>query len=150
MEADKRFDEEATPWVEQVGLHPRAYLYHNFLTPSERAHLVRLAAPKLRRSTVVGHGGAGVVDDIRTRLAVLPRAAFPKRRQGLATAHALPWYRRKRLTESSSNCLLSFRSYGMFIRRLADPVVARIERRISLWTQLPVENQEDIQASMRS
>jgi hypothetical protein len=42
------------------------------------------------------------------------------------------------------------RSYGMFIRRLADPVVARIERRISLWTHLPIENQEDIQASMRS
>ncbi|EFJ45289.1 prolyl 4-hydroxylase, partial [Volvox carteri f. nagariensis] len=101
-EADKQFDEEATPWVEQVGLHPRAYLFHNFLTKAERAHMVRLAAPKLKRSTVVGNDGEGVVDEIRT-------------------------------------------SYGMFIRRLADPVITRIEKRISLWTHLPIEHQEDIQ-----
>ncbi|PNW86388.1 hypothetical protein CHLRE_02g084450v5 [Chlamydomonas reinhardtii] len=101
-EADKQFEEDATPWVQQVGLHPRAYYFHNFLTKAERAHLVRVAAPKLKRSTVVGGKGEGVVDDIRT-------------------------------------------SYGMFIRRLSDPVVTRIEKRISLWTHLPVEHQEDIQ-----
>ena len=88
--------------MQQVGLHPRAYYFHNFLTKAERGHLVKLAAPKLKRSTVVGNDGEGVVDNIRT-------------------------------------------SYGMFIRRLQDPVVARIEKRISLWTHLPVEHQEDIQ-----
>lgn len=33
----------------------------------------------------------------------------------------------------------------MFIRRLADPVIERIERRISLYTHVPVSHQEDIQ-----
>lgn len=54
------------PWVEQVGEHPRVFYYHNFLSPEERAHIIRLAAPLMRRSTVVGSGGNGVVDDIRT------------------------------------------------------------------------------------
>ncbi|PNH11495.1 Prolyl 4-hydroxylase subunit alpha-1 [Tetrabaena socialis] len=101
-EANAQFEENATPWVEQVGLHPRSYVFHNFLTMAERAHIVRLAAPKLRRSTVVGEGGEGVIDNIRT-------------------------------------------SYGMFIRRLADPIIERIEKRIALWTHLPIQHQEDIQ-----
>lgn len=96
------FDEETSPWVEQVGLHPRAFYFHNFLTHQERAHILRQAAPYMKRSTVVGQKGEGVVDEIRT-------------------------------------------SYGMFIRRLQDPVIERVERRISLWTHLPIENQEDIQ-----
>lgn len=33
----------------------------------------------------------------------------------------------------------------MFIRRFQDPVIKNIERRIALWTQIPLENQEDIQ-----
>lgn len=56
----------------------------------------------MRRSTVVGKKGEGVVDDIRT-------------------------------------------SYGMFIKRLNDPIIERIERRISLVTHYPVSHQEDIQ-----
>lgn len=36
-------------------------------------------------------------------------------------------------------------SYGMFIRRMSDPIIERIERRISLFTQLPISHQEDIQ-----
>jgi len=96
------FDEEASPWVEQVGIHPKAYVYHNFLTKAERAHVVRIAAPQMRRSTVVGPNGESVVDPIRT-------------------------------------------SYGMFIRRMTDPIIERIERRISLFTQLPMSHQEDIQ-----
>ncbi|KAG2494060.1 hypothetical protein HYH03_007704 [Edaphochlamys debaryana] len=95
-------DVDTTPWVQQVGLRPRSYLFHNFLTKAEIAHMIKLAAPKLKRSTVVGSKGQGVVDEIRT-------------------------------------------SYGMFIRRLADPIVTRIEKRVSIFTQIPVENQEDIQ-----
>ena len=56
----------------------------------------------MRRSTVVGNAGNGVVDDIRT-------------------------------------------SYGMFIRRMSDPIIAGIERRISMFTHIPLEHQEDIQ-----
>ncbi|KAJ9522493.1 hypothetical protein QJQ45_008335 [Haematococcus lacustris] len=90
------------PWVQQVGKHPKTYIFHNFLTDEERVHMLTLAAPEMKRSTVVGGAGAGVVDDIRT-------------------------------------------SYGMFIQRLHDPIIERIENRVSLFTQLPVSHQEDIQ-----
>ncbi len=56
----------------------------------------------MKRSSVAGEGGKGVIDEIRT-------------------------------------------SYGMFIRRLQDPIIERIERRIALYTQLPLSHQEDIQ-----
>lgn len=32
-------------------------------------------------------------------------------------------------------------SYGMFIPRLADPIIERIERRIALFTHVPVSHQ---------
>eukprot|EP00798_Chlamydomonas_sp_ICE-L_P025319 gene25319-10975_t len=87
--------------MEQVGLHPQVYYFHNFLSEMERTHMIRLAAPRLKRS-MVNNKGHGKVDDIRT-------------------------------------------SYGMFIRRLYDPIIAGIERRISLFTHVPVQHQEDIQ-----
>lgn len=36
-------------------------------------------------------------------------------------------------------------SYGMFIRRLSDPIIERIERRVSVFTHVPISHQEDIQ-----
>ena len=36
-------------------------------------------------------------------------------------------------------------SYGMFSPRRADVVIEGIERRISLWTHIPADHQEDIQ-----
>lgn len=36
-------------------------------------------------------------------------------------------------------------SYGMFIRRFHDPIIEKIERRVALWTQIPMSHQEDIQ-----
>mmetsp|Transcript_41173 Transcript_41173/g.122947 ORF Transcript_41173/g.122947 Transcript_41173/m.122947 type:complete len:322 (-) Transcript_41173:473-1438(-) len=36
-------------------------------------------------------------------------------------------------------------SYGTFLRRLHDPVIAGIERRIAVWTHTPLEHQEDVQ-----
>lgn len=36
-------------------------------------------------------------------------------------------------------------SFGMFIRRRHDPIIERVERRISLFTHLPISHQEDIQ-----
>mmetsp|Transcript_14641 Transcript_14641/g.36453 ORF Transcript_14641/g.36453 Transcript_14641/m.36453 type:complete len:287 (-) Transcript_14641:183-1043(-) len=98
----QKFDPTTTPWVEQVASNPKAYVYHNFLTPEERAHMVRIAAPLLKRSRVSGANGTGVIDEIRT-------------------------------------------SYGMFINRLQDPIIERIEKRISLVTHVPVSHQEAIQ-----
>lgn len=36
-------------------------------------------------------------------------------------------------------------SYGMFIRRLLDPTIEAIERKISMATRLPISHQEDMQ-----
>ncbi|KAG2495664.1 hypothetical protein HYH03_006264 [Edaphochlamys debaryana] len=36
-------------------------------------------------------------------------------------------------------------SYGTFLRRNHDPVIAAIEQRVALWTHLPVAHQEDMQ-----
>ncbi|KAG1665545.1 hypothetical protein FOA52_000691 [Chlamydomonas sp. UWO 241] len=96
------FDPEHDPWVERVGERPQVYYFHNFLTDAERQHMIKVAAPQMRRSTVVGPNGESVVDPIRT-------------------------------------------SFGMFINRRHDPIIERIERRISLFTHLPISHQEDIQ-----
>ena len=37
-------------------------------------------------------------------------------------------------------------SYGTFLRRLQDPVITAVERRLALWTQLNISHQEDMQA----
>jgi prolyl 4-hydroxylase len=55
------------PWVEQLGWRPRAWLYHNFLTPEECAHLIDLARPAMERSSVVDNASGKSVDsEIRT------------------------------------------------------------------------------------
>jgi len=36
-------------------------------------------------------------------------------------------------------------SYGTFLSRMQDPILAEIERRIALWTKLNISHQEDIQ-----
>lgn len=68
----------------------------------EAKHLIELAAPTMKRSTVVGPGGKSVEDNYRT-------------------------------------------SYGTFLRRYQDEVVKKVEHRLSVWTHLPVDNQEDMQ-----
>ena len=55
------------PWVEQLGWRPRAWLYHNFLTPEECAHLIDQARPVMERSSVVDNASGKSVDsEIRT------------------------------------------------------------------------------------
>lgn len=54
------------PWVEPLSYKPRAYLFHNFLTHEECDHIIRLAKPFVKRSTVVGARGESVVDSYRT------------------------------------------------------------------------------------
>uniref|UniRef100_A0A7S1X534 procollagen-proline 4-dioxygenase n=1 Tax=Tetraselmis chuii TaxID=63592 RepID=A0A7S1X534_9CHLO len=57
---------DTEPWVETITHYPRAYLFHNFLSPEECDHIIELADPVMERSTVVGNGGKGVLDNIRT------------------------------------------------------------------------------------
>lgn len=58
--------QDKKPWVQVLSWRPRAFIYHNFLSDSEAAHIIKLAAPQMKRSTVVGAHNQGVVDDIRT------------------------------------------------------------------------------------
>lgn len=55
-----------SPWVEVISWSPRAFVYHNLLSEQECAHVIRTAAPQMKRSTVVGHNASSVLDDIRT------------------------------------------------------------------------------------
>ncbi|GJP61074.1 hypothetical protein CLOP_g18281 [Closterium sp. NIES-67] len=55
------------PRVTVLAWKPRAFLYHNFLTPEECDHIIALARPRLERSEVVAREGEGTnVDDVRT------------------------------------------------------------------------------------
>ncbi|GFR49468.1 hypothetical protein Agub_g11528 [Astrephomene gubernaculifera] len=53
-------------WIEHVAWQPRVFIYHNFITDMEAEHLIELAAPQMKRSTVVGAGGKSVEDNYRT------------------------------------------------------------------------------------
>lgn len=39
-------------------------------------------------------------------------------------------------------------SYGTFLRRLQDPVIAAVECRLALWTHLNISHQEDMQVCL--
>ncbi|KAI3428055.1 hypothetical protein D9Q98_006440 [Chlorella vulgaris] len=58
--------EASHPWFEPVSWYPRAFVAHNFASKEETDHLIKLAQPQLRRSTVVGPRGESVVDSYRT------------------------------------------------------------------------------------
>ncbi|KAG2493976.1 hypothetical protein HYH03_007903 [Edaphochlamys debaryana] len=53
-------------WIEHVAWHPRVFIYHNFITELEAKHMIELAAPQMKRSTVVGANGQSVEDNYRT------------------------------------------------------------------------------------
>lgn len=53
-------------WIEHVSWKPRVFIYHNFLSDEECNHIRRLAAPQMKRSTVLGADGSSVEDNVRT------------------------------------------------------------------------------------
>lgn len=65
-EASLQAPSSTQAWVEVLSWKPRAFLYHNFMSEAEANHLVRVAKPQMRRSTVVGGDGKSVEDHIRT------------------------------------------------------------------------------------
>jgi prolyl 4-hydroxylase len=52
-------------WIETLSWHPRAFMFHGFVSPEEADQLIVEAAPHMKRSTVVGEANS-VVDNIRT------------------------------------------------------------------------------------
>eukprot|EP00245_Coleochaete_scutata_P012934 TRINITY_DN5118_c0_g1_i1.p1 TRINITY_DN5118_c0_g1~~TRINITY_DN5118_c0_g1_i1.p1 ORF type:complete len:273 (+),score=58.17 TRINITY_DN5118_c0_g1_i1:96-914(+) len=63
---DGKEEAELKPWVEVLAWEPRAFLYHNFLTPKECLHLIHAAAPHMVKSTVVD-SATGKSKDSRVR-----------------------------------------------------------------------------------
>lgn len=55
------------PWAEVLSWSPRAFIYHNFLTPKECLYLIHQAAPAMVKSTVVDAATGGSKDSrVRT------------------------------------------------------------------------------------
>ena len=130
--------------AELVSWKPRAILLHGFLTHAECDHVIAVATPELQRSSVVAAEGGSKVDSIRTRQAsecLCGQGRRRLRRCGVMRPCPLP-------------CLTSVppilhlpaaRSYGMFIKKGHDDVIARIDDRVARATHLPVAHQEDLQ-----
>ncbi|CAL5197445.1 unnamed protein product [Lathyrus oleraceus] len=60
-------DDSNKRWVEIISWEPRAFLYHNFLTKEECEHIINIAKPHMKRSTVVDNEtGKGFNSSIRT------------------------------------------------------------------------------------
>ena len=95
------------PWMEQISWEPRAFVYHNFLTPEECDHLIALAT----NAWPDGMKQATVVD--------------PK------TGATYPSAQRT--------------SSGHFLLRDQDPIVTRIEERISAFAMIPADHGEGMQ-----
>ncbi|TVT97547.1 hypothetical protein EJB05_57210 [Eragrostis curvula] len=59
--------EKGEPWTEVLSWEPRAFVYHNFLSKEECEHLIALATPHMRKSTVVDSATGGSKDSrVRT------------------------------------------------------------------------------------
>lgn len=54
------------PWVELISWKPRVQLFHHFLTDAECDHIIKIATPRIARSTVVNPDGSTGDDPIRT------------------------------------------------------------------------------------
>eukprot|EP00798_Chlamydomonas_sp_ICE-L_P021599 gene21599-28598_t len=62
----KDTNERLKPWIQTISWKPRAFVYHNFLSHQEAAHIISLASPQMKRSQVVGGPNSSKVNDIRT------------------------------------------------------------------------------------
>jgi prolyl 4-hydroxylase len=100
-------------WIEQLSWHPRAWLYHNFLSKEECEYLISKARPEMERSGVVDNVSGKNVDSECASLSA-PR---------YSTVTSAP-----RIRTSS----------GMFFKRGQDATIAAIEDRIAGFAMIPV------------
>lgn len=64
-------------WIEQLSWRPRAYVYHGFMTEEECDHIIAVAKPSVRRSTVVdSETGKVKTDPIRTSFQTFLRRGY--------------------------------------------------------------------------
>ncbi|XP_059623411.1 probable prolyl 4-hydroxylase 10 [Cornus florida] len=66
MERSEGESQGSSQWVEVISWEPRAFVYHNFLSKDECEHLINLAKPHMRKSTVVD-SATGQSKDSRVR-----------------------------------------------------------------------------------
>ena len=114
---------------------PRAFLWQNFATESECDHVVSVATPWMRRSTVVDDEDEDdVFDDTRTSNGTfLTRYQVGIRCRRLRSVGSSRPARRS-LTRSLT------RSFDRSFAR-QDAVISALEERIAMWTHLNVSNQ---------
>jgi hypothetical protein len=119
---------------------------------------VNVSKPLMMRSTVVGEGGASVVDHIRTSYGTFLRCF------ACGQALRLPWMGHHvstvQQTGSTPRVAASHHQHldpvsaaalwWCIGRRGKDPIIARMERRLADWTHLGVEHQEDTQILRRA
>jgi hypothetical protein len=49
---------QGAPWIETIAWKPRAMVYHNFLSYEECDHVIAVAKPSMKRSTVIDRSAA--------------------------------------------------------------------------------------------
>ena len=49
---------QGAPWIETIAWQPRAMVYHNFLSYEECDHVIAVAKPSMKRSTVIDRSAA--------------------------------------------------------------------------------------------
>lgn len=54
------------PRIETLSWSPRVFLYHDFLSDTEARHIISIAKPLMKRSTVVGLNGENEENNVRT------------------------------------------------------------------------------------
>uniref|UniRef100_A0A7N2KSV2 Prolyl 4-hydroxylase 3 n=1 Tax=Quercus lobata TaxID=97700 RepID=A0A7N2KSV2_QUELO len=61
------FGERVEKWTETLSWEPRVFIYHNFLSKEECEHIISLAKPHMRKSTIVdSKTGRGIESRVRT------------------------------------------------------------------------------------
>ncbi|KAH1058688.1 hypothetical protein AAZX31_02G042000 [Glycine max] len=65
--SEAEYDQLGERWVEIISWEPRIFLYHNFLTKEECEHLINIAKPNMRKSTVIeSETGMSIESRVRT------------------------------------------------------------------------------------
>jgi len=74
--AESAPDDPNAPWIENLGWKPRAFLFHNFITPVECQTIIELGQRNISKSLVVSDKGTGVESKARTSNGVFLVGAF--------------------------------------------------------------------------
>jgi len=74
--AESAPDDPNAPWIENLGWKPRAFLFHNFITPEECQTIIELGQRNISKSLVVSDKGTGVESKARTSNGVFLVGAF--------------------------------------------------------------------------